>query len=290
MGVSASLGRFDLQYLYGTWVHLQCIRALAKLQSHRPRQQEAPLISSPLFMTYAVGTIRRFVFRYSTKANQQWDSLIAPPRTHNLRLKSATGSRKEWISITDMRSIGYDAYMFCSVFNSCWFRIYSQHRILRIYSTAKFLTSSNFLSIHPPGDDDDDDEFLRLFTTLGRMQPPSRCILDNSNSEHTGAMSGGGSYHRPSQMSLIDVLFPLLSVVSASARQLLAGNLIGRRSCRMASTANNHWNKLAPNYLSHVIIPIRMVHWYDRHRRPVKSLSQKYLWWRFKWNVLGFDS
>jgi hypothetical protein len=31
---------------------LQCIRAHAKLQSHRPRQQEAAPISSPLFMTY----------------------------------------------------------------------------------------------------------------------------------------------------------------------------------------------------------------------------------------------
>jgi chaperone BCS1 len=35
----------------------------------------------------------------------------------------------------------------------------------------------------------------------------------------------GGSYHGPSQMSLIDVIFPGFSMVSASAHQLLAGNL-----------------------------------------------------------------
>lgn len=39
------------------------------------------------------------------------------------------------------------------------------------------------------------------------------------------AVNGGGSYHSPSQMSLIDVIFPGFSMVSASAQQLLAGNL-----------------------------------------------------------------
>lgn len=39
------------------------------------------------------------------------------------------------------------------------------------------------------------------------------------------AAIGGGSYHSPSQMSLIDVLFPGFSMASASAQQLLAGNL-----------------------------------------------------------------
>ncbi|KAJ5703246.1 P-loop containing nucleoside triphosphate hydrolase protein [Penicillium malachiteum] len=38
-------------------------------------------------------------------------------------------------------------------------------------------------------------------------------------------MSGGGSYPSPSHMSLIDVFFPGLSIASASAQQLLAGNL-----------------------------------------------------------------
>ncbi|KAI2872838.1 hypothetical protein CBS11852_10824 [Aspergillus niger] len=35
----------------------------------------------------------------------------------------------------------------------------------------------------------------------------------------------GGSYHGPSQMALIDVIFPGFSMASASAHQLLAGNL-----------------------------------------------------------------
>ncbi|KAJ6105168.1 P-loop containing nucleoside triphosphate hydrolase protein [Penicillium sp. IBT 18751x] len=38
-------------------------------------------------------------------------------------------------------------------------------------------------------------------------------------------ISGGGSYPSPSHMSLIDVFFPGLSMASASAQQLLAGNL-----------------------------------------------------------------
>lgn len=39
------------------------------------------------------------------------------------------------------------------------------------------------------------------------------------------AMSGGGSYHNPSSMSILDVFFPGLSMASASAQQLLSGNL-----------------------------------------------------------------
>lgn len=39
------------------------------------------------------------------------------------------------------------------------------------------------------------------------------------------SINGGAMYHSPSQMSLIDVLFPGLSSVSVSAQQLLAGNL-----------------------------------------------------------------
>lgn len=39
------------------------------------------------------------------------------------------------------------------------------------------------------------------------------------------AAIGGSSYHNPSQMSLIDVLFPGFGMVSASAQQLFAGNL-----------------------------------------------------------------
>lgn len=39
------------------------------------------------------------------------------------------------------------------------------------------------------------------------------------------AISGGDSFHSPSQMSLIDVIFPGFSMVSTSAHQLLAGNL-----------------------------------------------------------------
>lgn len=39
------------------------------------------------------------------------------------------------------------------------------------------------------------------------------------------AISGGGIHHSPSQMSLIDILFPGLSMISATAQQLLAGNL-----------------------------------------------------------------
>jgi chaperone BCS1 len=41
------------------------------------------------------------------------------------------------------------------------------------------------------------------------------------------AINGGGIYHSPPQVSLIDVLFPGLSVVSSSAQHLLAGNLDG---------------------------------------------------------------
>ncbi|KAJ5993342.1 P-loop containing nucleoside triphosphate hydrolase protein [Penicillium sp. IBT 35674x] len=39
------------------------------------------------------------------------------------------------------------------------------------------------------------------------------------------SINGGAMYHSPSQMSLIDVLFPGLGSVSVSAQQLLAGNL-----------------------------------------------------------------
>jgi chaperone BCS1 len=41
------------------------------------------------------------------------------------------------------------------------------------------------------------------------------------------AINGGSSYsfNSPSQISLVDVLFPGFSVISASAQQLLAGNL-----------------------------------------------------------------
>lgn len=39
------------------------------------------------------------------------------------------------------------------------------------------------------------------------------------------AINGGGNYHNPPQMSLMDILFPGLGVLSASAHQLLAGNL-----------------------------------------------------------------
>ncbi|KAJ5640281.1 uncharacterized protein N7484_008143 [Penicillium longicatenatum] len=39
------------------------------------------------------------------------------------------------------------------------------------------------------------------------------------------AAIGDGPYHSPSQISLIDVLFPGFSIISASAQQLLAGNL-----------------------------------------------------------------
>ncbi|RDH26960.1 P-loop containing nucleoside triphosphate hydrolase protein [Aspergillus welwitschiae] len=39
------------------------------------------------------------------------------------------------------------------------------------------------------------------------------------------AISGGDSFHSPSQMSLIHVIFPGFSMVSTSAHQLLAGNL-----------------------------------------------------------------
>ena len=39
------------------------------------------------------------------------------------------------------------------------------------------------------------------------------------------AINGGSSYHNPSQMSLLDIFFPGLSMVSASAQQLFAGNL-----------------------------------------------------------------
>lgn len=38
-------------------------------------------------------------------------------------------------------------------------------------------------------------------------------------------VGGGGSYQSLSQMSLLDVFFPGLSMASASAQQLLAGNL-----------------------------------------------------------------
>jgi chaperone BCS1 len=38
------------------------------------------------------------------------------------------------------------------------------------------------------------------------------------------AISGSGSYS-PSQMSLVDVLFPGFSMASAAAQQLLSGNL-----------------------------------------------------------------
>jgi chaperone BCS1 len=39
------------------------------------------------------------------------------------------------------------------------------------------------------------------------------------------AFGEGDSYHSHSQVSLIDILFPGFNLVSASARQLLAGNL-----------------------------------------------------------------
>lgn len=39
------------------------------------------------------------------------------------------------------------------------------------------------------------------------------------------AITGGGSNHSPPQMSLMDVLFPGFSMISASANQLLAGNV-----------------------------------------------------------------
>lgn len=39
------------------------------------------------------------------------------------------------------------------------------------------------------------------------------------------AITGGGSYHSLSQISLIDVFFPGFSMVSTSAHQLLGGNL-----------------------------------------------------------------
>lgn len=39
------------------------------------------------------------------------------------------------------------------------------------------------------------------------------------------AISGSGSYHSPSSMSILDVFFPGFSMASASAQQLLAGNL-----------------------------------------------------------------
>ncbi|KAJ5394738.1 P-loop containing nucleoside triphosphate hydrolase protein [Penicillium cosmopolitanum] len=39
------------------------------------------------------------------------------------------------------------------------------------------------------------------------------------------AINGGVNYHSPPQMSLMDVMFPGLGVLSASAQQLLAGNL-----------------------------------------------------------------
>ena len=39
------------------------------------------------------------------------------------------------------------------------------------------------------------------------------------------AIDGGVNYHNPPQMSLMDILFPGLGVVSASAQQLLAGNM-----------------------------------------------------------------
>jgi chaperone BCS1 len=41
------------------------------------------------------------------------------------------------------------------------------------------------------------------------------------------AAIAGGSYHSPFQMSLLDIIFPGFSMVSASAHQLLAGNLHG---------------------------------------------------------------
>ena len=37
----------------------------------------------------------------------------------------------------------------------------------------------------------------------------------------------GGTYHSPPQVSLIDIIFPGLGVVSSSAQHLLAGNLDG---------------------------------------------------------------
>ena len=39
------------------------------------------------------------------------------------------------------------------------------------------------------------------------------------------AINGGSSSYSPSQLSLIDVIFPRFSVVSSSTTQLLAGNL-----------------------------------------------------------------
>ncbi|KAJ5240024.1 hypothetical protein DTO027B5_4654 [Paecilomyces variotii] len=39
------------------------------------------------------------------------------------------------------------------------------------------------------------------------------------------AINGGVNYHNPTQISLMDILFPGLGVVSASAQQLLAGNM-----------------------------------------------------------------
>lgn len=41
------------------------------------------------------------------------------------------------------------------------------------------------------------------------------------------ANNGGGSYHSTPQISLIDILFPSLGVVSTSAQHLLANNLEG---------------------------------------------------------------